>query len=221
MNKLILVALSALCVSPTLIAPANADGYANSSAGFRTNKSTLQKADFYNAPRQVQITDDRMILSDHRRPDVLPNVIEINAGPLAPIGGSHIVIGDPRGNGAGNSFASQFRMPSSNLTSLPQSGFGSEPNFNPNRGVSRNLPNGTSTGVHSLENVNGRLTPAQRLANANKQTGGMVAQQAPPVVAMYRQPASNQSPVSAWSASSITGDVQGRLVSRINNAHHK
>lgn len=175
MRKFILVALSGFALVASAGSNANAEGYSNS-GGFKVDKSTLQKADYYNAPREYHLLDERPILRDFRTAPVEPNVIEINAGPLPSRPGTRSSWSD--GSGGSNGGASPFRSAAPNLTTLPKSGFGSEPNFNPNRGVPRNLPNGTSIGNNVKQAVSGRMNLLDRIAskNASNQPKGANAQ---------------------------------------------
>lgn len=119
--------------------PANAQGMINEKA--------RQKATFYNAPRQIQIIDERPLIHDFREAPQAPGMIQLPPGPGAYPGGA--------GGGAGGGQMSTggalpYRTPSNPMGALPKSGFGQFSNI-PARGMGPQnaLPRGTSTGVHA------------------------------------------------------------------------
>ena len=155
-----------------------------------------------------------MTVTDHRRPEVQPNIIQINPGPVPVIPGTTTVIGNPAGAGVGGGASSPVRM-NQNLNSLPAAGFQS--NYNPGRGVANNLPSGTSTGVHSLQKVNARLSPKERLA-AQKNTvpvASVVKKTAQPPAVLNYKTTSTAAPPPAYATTNTNQNVQGRLIKRL------
>lgn len=178
MKKFMMLALSLSCVTGSIISvqTAHAEGYANNNGGYRVNQDTLPDASqFYHGRRKAQIIDERMELSDHRHAPQTVHTVILNAPPPAAAPGTVTQIGGAPGGGE-NPF---FTSPNAAFTSLPQSGFGSAPNANISHANVGPLPNGTSVGSHApitAQQVTGKLSPQQRLANMQKQGTAATAQ---------------------------------------------
>jgi hypothetical protein len=211
MKKFMMLALSLSCVTSSFISiqSANAEGYANSNGGYRTRQDALPDgSQFYHANRKAQILDERMEVSDHRRAPGAVHTILLNAPP--PSGGPSTVtqIGAAPGGGE-NPY---FTTPNAAYSSLPQSGFGSAPNANVSHANVGPLPNGTSVGSHApvtAQQVSGRISPRDRLANMQKNGTGATAQSIA-TYNPYKTAGSN-----ANSAMTIQTQAIGKLLGRL------
>ena len=158
-NKVTKVAIATILLSGvaalTLASPANAQ----KAQGPGINSKALEKTTFYNAPREIQIIDDRPVVRDFREAPQNPQGIDLPPGPGA--GG-----GNPGGGGAGaldggggpaNIPAGGlhipgvgtdpgYRTPPGSTVPIPKSGFGRDTNI-PARGMGPReaLPDGTNT----------------------------------------------------------------------------
>lgn len=206
MKKLATFVLSTMALSASFSAPASADQYANKGgAGFKVDRSTLQQAEFYNHPREYQILDIRPTLRDFRKPPQSVNVINIDAGPLNGSPGRQTNIGDPSGGSSGAN--APFRNADTSFTTLPQSGFGSDPNAILSRPNVGPLPDGRSIGSHApvtSQQVNGRMSPRERLNQ--KQSTALAAQ---PLT--YKNPYGH-SPSVSTGGSNVNTNATGRLL---------
>jgi hypothetical protein len=162
-NKVTKVAIATMLLSGlaalTLASPAKAQ-HAQQGGGPRVNSKALEKTTYYNAPREIQIIDDRPVVRDFREAPQNPQGIDLPPGPGA--GGG----GNPGGGGAGaldggggpaNIPAGGlhipgvgtdpgYRTPSGLGLPPPKSGFGRDTNI-PARGMGPRgaLPDATST----------------------------------------------------------------------------
>ncbi len=152
----------------------------------RINTDVKEKSHWYNAPREVQIIDNRPVVRDFREPDQKPGQIELPSGPPA-VDGSTIPSGGlPLGGGAGSK---GYRTPVDPLGDLPNArGFGGT-NI-PARGVGPRgvLPNGTS----SRSAIGKLLTPqtpsgayAGPIKGISKPSGHTLGNTTAPSIASY------------------------------------
>jgi hypothetical protein len=149
-NKTIKVAALTILVSSvglfTLAAPSMAQG--------RINKNALEKATFYQSPREVQIIDDRPVVRDFREAPSAPQSIDLPPGPQGFGGGSGGGGAGALGGGPGSSIPAGgmplggnqgYRSAPGGGLALPKSGFGRDTNI-PARGMGHGgLPDGSST----------------------------------------------------------------------------
>ncbi len=146
MNYKILITTIFGLASLVAAAPANAQQS-------QINTKARQKADFYNAPRRIQIVDERPIISDFREAPVAQQQIQLPPGPqgYGPGGGGGqggMQNGQPMQLPAGPGML-PYRTQPNNLNSLPKVGFGNWSNI-PQRGMGPQgaLPSGRSSGGH-------------------------------------------------------------------------
>jgi len=137
----------------TAASPAHAS---NAQGGPRINSKALEKTTFYNAPREIQIIDDRPVVRDFREAPSQGSSIELPPGPQGSGGGAG-------GGGAGSLDGGGgpasvppggmhlgpdpgYRTPNGSSVPLAKSGFGRDTNI-PARGMGPRgaLPDGTST----------------------------------------------------------------------------
>lgn len=219
-HKLVFAAVLGIVVLIS-VAPANAQQS-------QVNQKAKQKADFYNAPRRIQIVDERPIISDFREAPQAPQMIQLPPPPQGFGGagggqGGGALPGDGGGGAptpvmqlpAGEGIA-PYRTPNNPMGALPKSGFG--PTNIPARGMGPRvaLPGGTTTGVHGAVNW-------QRPQQAIGQRGGPTANSAPAARAMAPaasygnnyQNAANTGVSGQIMAPSSTTAVSGRLMSRL------
>ena len=175
------------------------------------NEKARQKATFFNAPRQIQIIDERPVIHDFREAPQATPMIALPPGPSAG-GGAY-------GAGAGGQMntggALPYRTPYDPQGALPKSGFGSFSNI-PARGMAPQsaLPKGTSTGVHTALPAASRSRPPQQARGSNPS--------AAPAITVYRPaaPASYNSNYTQYSGGTGSGSttssaVSGRLMNRL------
>lgn len=139
---LIMLAIAAL-------GTASPEAYAQ---GFSIDKNHLDKVKPYQAPRQIDIIDNRPIVHNHLTPEQQPDYLQINTAFPAPIPGKCIPVqvGDP---GAPQS---AYRADNPNLNSthgLAPAGSMFQTNIAPRAPLSRLLPPGNSVGVHTPANA--------------------------------------------------------------------
>lgn len=125
------------------------------------NEKARQKATWYNAPREIQIIDERPMIRDFREAPVAPGMIQLPPGPQGfggagggggggamPDGGGGMPVLPGSGMPIGDS-GPGYRTPIDPMGSLPKSGFGRDTNI-PARGMGPKgpLPGGFTTGIH-------------------------------------------------------------------------
>lgn len=207
MSSKILVAAFFCLTGLAIAVPANAQGMINEKA--------RQKATFYNAPRQIQIIDERPVIHDFREAPQAPGMIQLPPGPGAYPGG---------GGGAGGGGQMQtggalpYRTPSNPMGALPKSGFGQFSNI-PARGMGPQnaLPKGTSTGVHTATPAAAAARPAANrpMLGGGPGSGGAARPSAPATVASYGGSYTSPGGGGAGRSSSASSNVSGRLMSRL------
>lgn len=125
--------------------------------GFKINAKKLDKVNFYNSPRQVQILDERPIIKDFREAPATPSMIALPPGPQGQGGGYG-------GNGAGA------------LGDMPSGGDGGAPIQIPASPGQPNYrtPGGSSLPLPKVGNFGGQGTniPARGMGPANALPGG-------------------------------------------------
>lgn len=205
MNKLVIsmsLGLLALLIASPAFAQSN-----TGSGGYMIDKKKLDKVKPYNAPRQIDILDERPIIHNHLTAEQEPDTLEINAGFPAALPGRHIVIGSPNSGGG----AAPFRTGNPNLNSLSglapasdmhRSNISSKPPVN-----TGSLPGGgQSIGVHA---PTGEAAMGKRVSGRMNTPGQIVAASAGPIIARgykdYSQGGSNAGRIER------TGTVSGRL----------
>ncbi|HEY9772303.1 MAG TPA: hypothetical protein V6C81_00680 [Planktothrix sp.] len=145
-NKVFMAALTIL-ISSVAASPAMAQQ--------RINKNALEKATFYQSPREVQIIDDRPIVRDFREAEQAPGTIDLPPGPTGSGGGYGGSGAGALGGGPGSTIPAGglpigsnrgYRTAPGGGLPLPKSGFGRDTNI-PARGMAPrgNLPDASST----------------------------------------------------------------------------
>ncbi len=193
----------------------------------QVNQKAKQKADFYNAPRRIQIVDERPIISDFREAPQAPQMIQLPPPPQGFGGagggqGGGSMPGDGGGGAptpvmqlpAGDGIA-PYRTPNNPLGALPKSGFG--PTNIPARGMGPRtaLPGGTTTGVHGAVNWQ---KPQQAQGARGPAAAAAPAARAMAPAASYGgnyNNAANTGVSGQIMAPSSTTAVSGRLMSRL------
>ncbi|MBX9689042.1 MAG: hypothetical protein K2X27_20200 [Candidatus Obscuribacterales bacterium] len=120
-----------------------------------------QKASWYNAPREVQIIDERPVVRDFREAPSAPSMIQLPPGPQGFGGASGGGGGGAMGDGGGSPVLPAggmpigdggpgYRGPSMGGLPLERAGFNRSPSNIPAGGIHPRgaLPNGQTTGVH-------------------------------------------------------------------------
>jgi hypothetical protein len=139
-------------------APAKAQQYPQAANGPRIRKDAREKVDYYHAPREIQIIDDRPVVRDFREAPQQEEGIDLPPGPSGNGGGSGGPGGGSMDGGGpstipsggmhlpGNGREPGYRTPPGEGVPLPKSGFGRDTNI-PARGMGprESLPDGTST----------------------------------------------------------------------------
>lgn len=194
----------------------------------QTNR--LDKVKFFNAPREVQIIDERPIVRDFREAPSAPSTIDLPPAPQGFGGGS--------GGGGGGALPMNdlsptsgmpmmgapgdpgYRTPTSSSLPLPKSGFGGT-NI-PARGMAPRtaLPNGQSTGVHA-----NLMTPIARQAQPGSGMGagsrGAMAPAAAPAAAYSRGYSTTPSSGAGYGGSSggmnSSTSLTGKLLNKLRN----
>ncbi|MGH9552695.1 MAG: hypothetical protein ACRD3W_25170 [Terriglobales bacterium] len=154
-QRFVKVALVAVAVSGayalTLANPSYAQG--GPGAG-RVNKQALEKADFYHAPRQIDIVDDRPVVRDFREAPQQPQSIELPPAPQGWGGSGYSPGGPGLGGGPGGTIPAGgmplggnqgYRTPGGGSLPLPKSGFGGSNIPARGMGPAGALPTGDST----------------------------------------------------------------------------
>lgn len=174
-------------------------------------KNGRQQANWYKSRPQVQITDDRPIISDFRGgPAGAPMQIELppppagfNGGPVMS-GGAAPVMSVPAAAGAPNYVANP-------AAALPKSGFGASNIPAGGLGPKTALPSGRSTGIH------GKMMPTAKAgggpaAAARPAVAGVPGPRAAAYGSGYVTPSGN-----AGSGMRTTTAVSGSLLNAVKN----
>lgn len=213
MNQKTLLAVIFGVASIVSTAPANAQQS-------EVNVKARQKADFYSAPRRIQIVDERPIISDFREAPQPQQTIQLPPGPQGYAGGGGgqggMQNGGPMQLPAGPGML-PYRTQPNNLNSLPKVGFGKWSNI-PARGMGpqQALPSGRSSGGHVTPPPMARppqqmSSPIPRAGNAPRAVSTPTSS---PVVAGYGNNYT-QAPSTAVRGSTSSTNVQGRLMNRL------
>ncbi len=169
--------------------------------GFKIKKDQLDKVEYYKAPRQIQILDNRPRIRDFREPEVNQQYI-INVPPAPAAVAQTQVINVPGVQGSGGTMM--------NVPNLPQSGFGS------------NIPSGGTLkpgGLASGNSTNRLLgtykppaaakpTPAKLPVKSPRPGQILIAQ--PPTVMVVPRPSSGAVSGGMNSSAEVHGTVQKR-----------
>lgn len=185
------------------------------------NQKARQKADFYNAPRRIQIIDERPIISDFREAPVPQQQIQLPPGPqgYGPGGGGQGGMqngGGPMQVPAGPGML-PYRTPSNPMGALPKVGFGQWSNI-PQRGMApqQALPSGRSSGGHVAVPQMARPQQQQQARRPGVSAPRPVAQARPagsPVAAGY---GSNYTQANTGVSGSVAStNVRARLMNRL------
>lgn len=207
-SKLLIAAL--FCLSVLAIAgPASAQGMISEKA--------RQKATFYNAPRQIQIIDERPVIHDFREAPQAAPMMQLPPGPGAYPGGA----GGAGGQGQMmNGGALPYRTPVNPMGALPKSGFGQFSNI-PARGMGpqQALPNGTTSGGHVALPKQAAAPVASRsmLPGAGGARPAAAARPAAPVAAAGYGGNYTRTTGATGGGSSVSSNVSGRLMNRLKN----
>lgn len=192
-------------------------------------EKAMHKATFYNAPRQIQIVDERPIIHDFREAPQAPGMIQLPPPPqgFGGAGGGQGGGALPGGDGGGAADPvmqlpagpgiAPYRTPSNPMGALPKSGFGGT-NI-PARGMGPRtaLPGGTTTGIH------GQVMPFAKAGPQAASAGparAQAARPAAPVAASYGGQPYTQAGGGASGGVGGAGAstaVSGRLMSRLKN----
>lgn len=208
--------LAAACLAPE----ANAQGMIDQKA--------RQKASWFNAPREIQIIDERPVIRDFREAPSASNMIQLPPGPQgfggAGGGGGAGAMGDGGGGSPvlpaggmpiGDGGPGYRNAPAMGGLPLDRAGFGNHTNI-PARGMAPRgvLPNGTTTGVHgAMQTPTARSAPSG--AGAGNR-GGMAAAAPAPAARSYGGP-SYTTPTGGYSAGGGGNStaVRGVLLNRL------
>jgi hypothetical protein len=198
MNKLALLAISSGAVLASTISPAL--------AGPAVRQDAMERSRFYNAPREIQILDERPVVRDFRE---APSAVPSFQLPPGPQGAGNLV---PAGGGNAG-----FRTPqSSSPIGLPRADFGhAQSNIPSSLGAPRGLPKGTQTGVMGnlpTPKMGGR--PAAPMARNPVATAP--ARPAAPQQMMSYGPGYGSAPsVGSSNASRSTQSLRGNLLTKV------
>jgi hypothetical protein len=229
MNKLLLVALGIGIMIPTTVGAANAQQGATS-----ISPKARSQAKWYNAPREIQIIDERPVVRDFREPPQAANPIELPPGPGAhrgQYGGGGGALGDdgsgtlpgngtPIGGGPDRGYRTPEEM-NPNSVPLEKTGFNRMPTNIPAAGMGPKgpLPGGYTTGimgkVAAPKYPNG--LPASPLVGHRANPNGGPAAKPTPVYS-YSPGASYGNGVgTATGAGGANTAVTGKLMNRLLN----
>jgi hypothetical protein len=190
-----------------------------------------QKASWYNAPREIQIIDERPVVRDFREAPAAPQQIQLPPGPQGfggPGGGGG---GGAMGDGGGGSVLPAGGMPigggagdpgyrGAPMSGLPleHSGFGRHTNI-PAGGMGPKvaLPGGQTTGVHGS-----LMTPTAHTAGPAAGAGprgamGPARAAAGPAAASYGGNYTVAPSGGSGGGMSTSANVQGRLLNRLKS----
>lgn len=192
------------------------------------DQKARQKASWFNAPREIQIIDERPVVRDFREAPSSPSMMQLPPGPQgfggAGGGGGAGAMGDgggspvlPAGGMQLGNGGPGYRNAPAGAGGLPldHAGFGNHTNI-PARGMAPRgiLPNGTTTGVHGS-----MMTPTARSAPSGAGAGnrGTAAAAAPrgPAAASYGGPSYTSAPAYSGGGSSSSTNVRGVLLNRL------
>lgn len=196
----------------------------------QVNSKARQKASWYNAPREIQIIDERPVVRDFREAPGQADMIQLPPGPqgfggpgggggagaMGDGGGGEPVLpagGMPIGNGGGPGYRN---APQSGIP-LDKVGFTRSPSNIPAGGIKPKgvLPNGQTTGVHGS-----LMTPIAKQAvpgsgAGNRAAMGMPARQAAAAPAAsygnYTSPSGGSSSSGMGSSTAVRGVLLNRL----------
>lgn len=210
MNTKIAIATIFGIASLIAAAPANAQQS-------EINVKARQKAEFYNAPRRIQIIDERPIISDFREAPVAPQTIQLPPGPQGGAGGQ----GGMQGGGpmqlpAGPGML-PYRTQPMNLNTLPKVGFGQWSNI-PARGMGpqQALPSGRSSGGHvAVPQMPAPQTSSIPRAGNAPRAVAPARPAAPPVAAGYGTNYTHAPTSTGVSGSVASTNVRARLINRL------
>lgn len=185
-----------------------------------------QKTSWYNAPREIQIIDERPMIKDFREAPSSGGMIPLPPGPTgygAPGGGGGAgALSDGSGgipvlpaSGMPIGGGPSYRTANDPLGVLPKSGFGRDTNI-PARGMAPRgaLPNGVTTGIH------GQVMPFAKPMGAGgnramARSASPTAAKSPVAASSYGGNYSRPSGASTSGGSSSSTAVSGRLMSRL------
>jgi hypothetical protein len=174
-------------------------------------QNAMSKSTWYNAPHEIQITDERPVVRDFREAPSTPGSIAL---PLGPGGNAGVLPGNglQLGNGGG------YRTPeASGPIGLPKSGFNSGSNIpaslmRPAAGLAKGQSTGTMgrMGAPKLQSKPA-ASPAQRIAS---QTPARAV--APQQLMKYGQPGGQSyGSTSSGNSTVVKSGVSGKLMNRI------
>jgi hypothetical protein len=201
MNKLALLAISSGAVVASTISPAL--------AGPAVRQDAMERSRFYNAPREIQILDERPVVRDFRE---APSAVPSFQLPPGPQGGGNVLPqgGLPLGNAG-------FRTPqSSSPIGLPRADFGhAQSNIPSSLGAPRGLPKGTQTGVMgNLPAPKLGARPAPPMAR-NPVAAAPVRQAAPQQMMSYGPGYGSAPSVGSANASRSSTNLRGSLLTKV------
>lgn len=152
--------------------------------GFKINQKKLDKVNFYNSPRQVQILDERPMIRDFREAPSTPQMIALPPGPQGASGGyggnGAGAMGDMPGGGDGGAPIQipaspgqpAYRTPGGSSLPLPKVGnFGGQGSNIPARGMG---PAGALPGGQTTNRLMGKMmAPKPQVGAAGGRPMGM------------------------------------------------
>jgi hypothetical protein len=191
------------------------------------NSKAKEKVRWYNAPREVQIIDDRPIVKDFREAPSAPSSIQLPPGPQGAAGfgggGAGALGGDggdtlPAGGmpigGGGPGYRTD---PGSGPVALPKADFGHQPSNIPARGMGPKgpLPGGFTTGIHGKV-APWNAAPPQTVSQAVRGRSSAMPQR-PVQTASYSAPGGGYGPSvgTASGAGGATTNVSARLLKKV------
>lgn len=197
------------------------------SAQQMVNPKARQKTSWYNAPREIQIIDERPMIKDFREAPSAAGMISLPPGPTgfggAGGGGGAGAMPDGMGgvpvlpaSGMPIGGGPSYRTPVDPLGALPKSGFGRDTNI-PARGMAPKgaLPNGFTTGIH------GQVMPFAKPMGASGGRGAMarsarpMSAKGPTTAASYGGNYTSSGGGSGGGGGGSSTAVTGRLMSRL------
>lgn len=222
MSKFALLAMTLGMVAAVAVAPADAQNAVNAKA--------REKVRWYNAPREIQIIDDRPVVKDFREAPSAPQSIQLPPGPGAyggvGGGGGGAMGGDdggvlPAGGMPMGGGGPGYRTDSpSGPVGLPKADFGHQASNIPARGLG---PRGPLPGGQTTNRLAGRMMPWSPGQGVNPNVGRSAAgarrpvQAAAPAAASYN-PGGGYGPSvggGSYGGSGSSTSVSARLLKKI------
>lgn len=208
MSKFALLAMTLGMLAAVAIAPA-ADAQS-------VNSKAKEKVRWYNAPREIQIIDDRPIVKDFREAPSVPQGIQLPPGPTGhgnlggggggamggDDGGTLPAGGMPLGNGGGPGYRTDSP---SGPVGLPKADFGHQGTNIPAGGIG---PKGPLPGGYTTNRLAGRMMPWSPGQGVNPNVGRMAGRRAASPMAQQGPAAATYNPGGGYGPS-VGGGAYG------------